>query len=151
MSRALTLLLLTLLSGCATSQTHPTDLTPPTHELAGKLRQAIWYDLQSNALIGNGNELAAGWANANSDRDPPPQLHIQDLLCRGDGQRLACEFRLLRDGGVAVYLGETAPDRLACNAKFRRSKDDGDWTIPRLPPGADGGHSRITILCEPLS
>jgi hypothetical protein len=151
MSRALSLLFVTVLSGCAMSQSRPVRLAPPTEELAGELRQAIWSDLQSNALIGNGNELAARWANANSDRDPAPLLHIQDLVCGEDGQRLACDFRLLRDGGVGVYLGETAPDRLACNAKFIRSKNDGAWTIPRLPPRVEGGHSRITVLCEPLT
>ena len=151
MWRAFILLLFSMVAGCVTSQSRAARLAPPAEELAGELRQAIWYDLQSNALIGNGNELAARWANANSDRDPAPKLHIQDLVCDSKAKRLACEFRLLRDGGVGTYLGETAPDRLACNARFRRADGGGGWSIPRLPPGPNGGHSRITIKCEPVS
>ena len=150
MWRAFILLLISMVAGCVTSHSRAARLTPPTEELAGELRQAIWYNLQSNALIGNGNELAARWASANSDRDPAPQLHIQDLLCDGKAKRLACEFRLLRDGGFGTYLNETAPDLLACNARFLRADGDGGWSIPRLPPGPNGGHSRITIKCEPV-
>jgi hypothetical protein len=138
--------MLILVAALAASQ-----MTPPNEALAGELRAAIWSDLQSNAMIGNGNELAARWANAGTDRADAPLLHIQNLLCRGGSQRLHCRFGLFREGGVATYLGETAPDRLMCQAKFRRSGTNDGWSIPRLPPGPRGGHSRITIKCKPVA
>jgi len=124
-------------------------MAPPNKDLASQLYQAIWHDLQSNALIGNGNELAARWANAGADGEDGPTLHIQNLVCGGGEKQLRCKFGLLRDGGVAMYLGHLAPDRLACAANFRRSTEG--WSIPRSPPGSKGGHSRITIKCEPLA
>lgn len=126
-------------------------MAPPEEALAGQLYAAIWSDLRSNALIGNGNELAARWANAGKDRDGTPLRHIQNLLCSGNSMQLHCLFGLLRDGGVAKYLGEPTPDRLACKADFRRSSSDDRWSIPRLPPGPRGGHSRITIKCNPVT
>lgn len=150
MTRTFTLLALasTLVSGCAYSPAPPLKAVPPDEALAGELRAEIWSDLQSNALIGNGNQLAARWANAGSDRSDAPLLHIQNLVCSGGPNSLHCYFGLLRDGGVVLYLGESAPDRLACDARFRRLGASGGWSIPRLPPGPRGGHSRITIKCQ---
>jgi hypothetical protein len=137
-----------LASGCALAPTLQPQMAPPEKETEGQLYGAIWSDLQSNAMIGNGNELAANWANAGNERDPAPQLHIQNLLCSGGGMQLRCQFGLLRDGGIASYLGEPVPDRLSCTAIFRRSGLDDRWSIPRLPPRPRGGHSRITINCQ---
>lgn len=138
-------------SGCTLSPTPHMPMVPPEEVLAGQLRAEIWSDLQSNALIGNGNELAASWARAGGDRDDARKLHIQNLLCRGSSTLLRCQFGLLRDGGVATYLGEPTPDRLSCKANFRRSGPHEPWSIPRLPPGPRGGHSRITIKCRPVT
>ena len=136
--------MLIVLTALAASQ-----MVPPEEPLAGELFGRIWYDLQSNALIGNGNELAARWYNAGPDGADAPRLHIQNLACSGSSTRLRCRFELFREGGIATTnLGEVAPDRLACRASFRRSGRDGRWSIPRLPPGPDGGHSRITIRCR---
>lgn len=140
-----------LTSGCALSTTENMNLTPPVEGDARQLRAAIWFDLESNAMIGNGNDLAARWANARSDGGNAPQLHIQDLLCSGGTTLLRCRFGLLRDGGVATYAGEPAPDRLECMAMFRRSTSNDLWSIPRLPPRPGGGHSRITIKCKPVT
>lgn len=126
-------------------------MSSPEETLAQELRAEIWSDLQSNAMIGNGNELAARWANAGSDGDDAPLLHIESLLCSKGATRLRCQFGLLRDGGVATYLREPAPDRLSCTATFRRSSPNDPWSIPRLPPGPRGGHSRITIKCKPVN
>ena len=126
------------------------QMTPPEEALARQLRAAIWNDLQSNALIGNGNELATRWANAGGEGADAPRLYIQDLLCAGGSRRLHCQFALFREGGVASYRGEPAPDRLTCRATFRRSGGADAWSIPRLPPGPEGGHSRITIKCKPV-
>ncbi|HYI49308.1 MAG TPA: hypothetical protein VEX35_12675 [Allosphingosinicella sp.] len=126
-------------------------MAPPEEALARQLRRAIWYDLSSNARIGNGNELAARWYNAGSDRREAPLLRIQDLVCRTGSARLRCRFGLFREGGPATYYGRAAPDRLECRVTFRRSRIDGSWSIPRLPPGPRGGHSRITIRCSPAS
>jgi hypothetical protein len=126
-------------------------MVAPSEELAQQLRGAIWYDLRSNVLIGNGNELAARWFNGGSDRAEAPRLHIQNLVCSGSSTRLRCRFGLFREGGVATYFGEVAPDRLACRVTFRRSGEAGSWEIPRLPPGPHGGHSRITIRCRAVA
>lgn len=123
------------------------QLVPPEENLAQQLRAEIWSDLQSNAMIGNGKELAAHWANAGSDRAEAPRLHIKDLVCAGGSTRLKCHFGLLREGGVATWLGQAVPDRLACRTTFRRARANGQWSIPRLPPTPAGGHSRITIDC----
>lgn len=138
-----------VLSGCVHLAPSRAQMALPDEELAGELYGAIWNDVQSNALIGNGNELAAQWANAGNDADEAPLLHVQNLLCRGGEAQLQCRFDPLRDGGIAPYLGQAVPDRLTCSARFRRSGDQ--WSIPRLPPGPDGGHSRITIRCQPVT
>lgn len=153
MTRSFNLIVLasTIVSGCALSTIPHAQMSPPEEPLTGQLYAAIWSDLESNALIGNGNELAARWAKAGSEGSAGLQLHIQNLLCDGSQTLLRCQFGLLRDGGVAMYLGEAAPDRLACNANFRRSGPSDDWSIPRLPPGPSGGHSRITIACQPVT
>lgn len=140
-----------LASGCVLTPAPQAEMTPPEEKVAGELYSAIWADLQSNAIIGNGNELAARWANAGREQEKAPQLHIKDLLCTDGDRRLLCRFALLRDGGVVTYLGEVAPDRLACSANFRRADATDRWDIPRLPPGPNGGHSRITIECKPVN
>ncbi|MFN3943870.1 MAG: hypothetical protein ACK4K7_02925 [Allosphingosinicella sp.] len=151
MSRAFSLIVLAsfLALGC-TSPRAQTRMTPPPEELAVQLHDAIWRDILSNAWIGNGNELAARWANARREGEEAPSLYIQNLLCVGDVARLRCRFGLFREGGVANYLGRPAPERLACAANFLRFEDEeGEgWRIPRLPPRR-GGHSRITIACRP--
>lgn len=138
--------MLTFLAALAVSQ-----MEPPEEVLARQLRAAIWFDLRSNAMIGNGNELAARWFNAGSDRTEPPLLHIENLVCSNGSTRFRCRFGLFREGGVATFLGDVAPERLACRVTFRRSGDDGRWEIPRLPPGPRGGHSRITIQCRAVA
>ena len=149
-SRTAFLLISLLIAGCTHSKNPQVDKSAPDEELAGHLYAKIWGDLNSNALIGNGNPLAAAWANAGRRRGgSAPLLHIQNLLCSGTDTLLRCEFGLLRDGGVAEYLGEPTPDKLACSANFGRADPNEQWSIPRLPPGPNGGHSRITIECEP--
>lgn len=39
------------------------QMATPEEPLAGKLRAAIWDDLQLNGMIGNGNEVAGQWMN----------------------------------------------------------------------------------------
>jgi hypothetical protein len=136
-----------LVSGCAFRPEQVSRITPPAEALARQLRAEIWGDLQSNALIGNGNSLAADWANAGRDHD---KLHIEKLLCGGTAVRLRCQFDLLRDGGVFTYLGKQVPDRLACQTRFRRAGPSEEWSIPRLPPRHGRGHSRTTIECQPV-
>ena len=137
--------------GCAHSPAQQTEMGPPEEKLAEQLYAEIWDDLRSNAIIGNGNWLAARWSNAGSEQDDAPKLHIEDLLCSGSMTLLRCRFGLLREGGVATYLGEPTPDKLACTTNFRRTEAGERWSIPRLPPGQNGGHSRITIKCEPVT
>lgn len=149
--RILVTLASALASGCVLTPASPDEMAPPEEKVAGELYAAIWADLRSNAMIGNGNALAARWANAGSEHEKAPRLHIEDLLCTDGDRRLRCRFGLLRDGDVATYLGEVAPDRLACSANFRRADASDRWTIPRLPPGPNGGHSRITIECKPVN
>ena len=153
MMRAFNLLVFAsaLATGCGSRPAPQLSMAPPEETLARELRAEIWSDLQSNWLIGNGNELAARWANAGGYGDDAPRLHIQNLVCSGGEKRLRCRFGLLRDGGVVKYLGEPVPDRLACRVNFRRSGPDDPWSIPRLPPPPDGGHSRITIKCRPVN
>ncbi|NBW08185.1 MAG: hypothetical protein EBR82_09180 [Caulobacteraceae bacterium] len=141
----------TLLSGCASLSDANTQLTAPEEPLASGIRAAIWDDVQSNALIGNGNDLLFLWANAAVDRTSHPQLHIRELRCSSGSSSRTCKFALLREGGAATYYGETAPDKLACSAQFRRSGRNENWTIPRLPPVPGDAHSRITIECTPVT
>jgi len=138
-------------SGCVHSPVRDAVMAPPQEELAEQLYAEIWSDLQSNAMIGNGNWLAARWANAGSGQNPAPKLHIEDLLCGGSATLLRCRFGLLREGGVTIYLGEPTPDKLTCTTNFRRPHAGERWAIPRLPPGKNGGHSRIAIECQPLN
>lgn len=132
--------MLTLLALLATE-----PLIAPADSTAGNLRAAIWYDLQVNAMIGNGNWLASLWYNAGSGTTP--DLHIRELRCDGGDTAQRCSFELLRDGGVTKVLGEDAPDRLACKAIFTRAKDG--WAVKHTPPHG-AGHSRTTMQCRPI-
>jgi hypothetical protein len=138
-----------VLAGCVHPAAEHAEPFKPTAPLNEKLYAAIWYDLQSNALIGNGNELAARWMNAGSGKGrPSPQLHIENLTCHGNSTNLECTFGLFREGGVANYSGQPVTDRLSCKSEFVRNAKTDEWLIPRLPPGPSGGHSRITIACS---
>jgi hypothetical protein len=123
-------------------------LNPPVPPIAGKLRAAIWYDLQVNALIGNGNWLASLWYNAGSETTP--NLHIQDLRCDGRDAAQHCSFALFRDGGASKVLGEDAPDKLGCDATFIRAKDGDGWAVKHIPPHG-AGHSQTTMRCKPIA
>lgn len=121
-------------------------LAPASEPLKGRLQSAIWADLQLNGMIGNGNWLASLWYNAGSGT--APDLHIVELRClRGrSGQR--CSFELFRDGGPAVVLGETAPDKLTCVALFARTKEG--WSVVHTSP-RKAGHSQTSMRCEALN
>lgn len=123
--------------------------TPPPEPLAGMIRGAIWEELRSNGMIGNGNEVASLWMNFWGSGDNPPQLRILDLRCRGNGHKQRCSFDLLRDGGPIMVDGKHVRDRIRCSAPFKRSDDaDGGWNIPRLSPDPRGGHTRTTMRCS---
>ena len=118
-------------------------LAQPAESLAGPIREAIWYDLQVNAMIGNGNWLASLWYNAGESAS---DLHIQDLSCRGRSNKYWCTFTLFRDGGVKMIFREQAPDRITCNAIFVRLDNGIDWAIKHRRPRTSG-HSRTTMQC----
>ena len=120
-------------------------LSAPADTPAGKLRAAIWYDLQVNALIGNGNQLASLWYNAGSETTP--NLHIRELRCDGGDTVQHCSFALLREGGATKVLGEDAPDKLACDAILTRAKNG--WAVKHTPPHG-AGHSQTTMQCKPI-
>src|SRR5690348_5790650 len=96
--------------------------SPPSEPLAGQLQAAIWRELETNALIGNGNWLASLWYNAGSEDQKAADLHIKDLACRSKTGSCLCSFNLPRDGGVTTVLGEQAPDKLTCDATFIQAK-----------------------------
>ncbi|WP_242415683.1 hypothetical protein [Sphingomonas panni] len=56
------MLILTLLAA--------TGVTVPDEPLAGRLRAAIWDDLQRYAMIGSGNVLAASMVRGGTGRTP---------------------------------------------------------------------------------
>jgi hypothetical protein len=122
------------------------QMTPPDPALARRLYGAIWDDLELNAMIGNGNRVAALWYQGQREGSAPPLLHILDLRCQGRRTPRYCSFTLFREGGVASFLGEPAPDRLACTARFHRSGSV--WWIVHIPP-LRGGHSQTAMRCEP--
>ena len=121
------------------------SLVPQSEPLKGQLQSAIWTDLQLNAIIGNGNWLASLWYNVGSDT--APDLHIVELRCSQAGSTQRCSFKLLRDGGPTVVLGETAPAKLACVALFARTKEV--WSVVHRPP-REAGHSQTSMRCEAL-
>ena len=116
----------------------------PAAPLARELKAAVWNDLQMNALIGNGNLLAADWYNAGSDTGP--NLHIRDLLCNGSRSVKRCSFRLVRDGGSVEVNGGQVPVTLVCGAAFVRGNDEGGWSVRHTPP-LRVGHSQTTMRC----
>jgi hypothetical protein len=136
--------MLTLLALMAAAQ-----ISPPDEAVTREIYAAIWNDLQTNAMIGNGNWIASLWYNAGRGSTETPDLHIRDLSCRTRANGYRCSFTLLRDGGVATPFGEEAPDRLDCNAEFFHNiGGSGGWSIKHLPPLRGGGHTRTTMRCE---
>ena len=123
--------------------------TSPVEPLVGQLRAAIWYDLQVDSMIGNGNWLGSLWYSAGSDNPKAPNLHIQDLRCRSGGETYGCLFTLFRDGGVSTVLGDKAPDKLECKATFVRVKDEEGWSVKHIPPRRTG-HSQTTMRCKAM-
>ena len=139
----------TMVASCKTTNGSASEPFEPDRDLASQLYGLIWYDLQSNAMIGNGNELAAAWANAGQKLDESPALHIEHLRCSGGDRKLSCEYELVREGGAISYRGKAVPARLFCGNEFRRERNSQEWSIPRIPPNPSGGHSKITIECAP--
>lgn len=126
------------------------SLSPPAEPLAGRLRAAIWSDLQLNAMIGNGNWPASLWYNAGQEDVKAPDLHILDMFCGSNREGYRCSFILLRDGGVRTVFNEAAPVRLDCSAQFVRSKEPGEWAVKHRPPRGSG-HSRTDMQCKAVS
>jgi hypothetical protein len=124
------------------------QMAPPAEPLTGKLRGAIWNDLETNGMIGNGNEIAWLWMNFWGYRDDAPMLRMSGLVCRGNATRQHCRFNLLREGGVIQFDGRPVSDRIHCEAPFRRYGAPGEWGIPHLPPRPGGGHSTTTMQCH---
>jgi hypothetical protein len=118
-------------------------LEAPPEPVKGQVQSAIWADLQTNAMIGNGNWLASLWYQAGSDT--APNLHIQHLACAKTRSGQRCSFVLHRDGGPITILNETAPDNLACVADFTEAK--GEWSIVHTPPRKTG-HSKTSMRCK---
>lgn len=118
-------------------------LTPPSVPLKGELQAAIWADLQLNAMIGSGNWLAALWYNA--PLGDGQNLHVADLLCGKHHAGQRCLFTLLRDGGPSMVLGQAAPDKLVCDARFTHRRDG--WAVVHTPPRGHG-HSQTTMECK---
>ena len=125
-------------------------LTPPEEPLAGQLRAAIWYDLQLNAVIGNGNWIASLWYNAGQNQATAPDLHIQSMCCRNNNEGHRCAFTLWRDGGARMAFNEMAPDKLTCTAQFIRSNNPDGWKVKHWPPRGPG-HSQTDLRCEDSS
>jgi hypothetical protein len=123
------------------------SLSPPQEPLAGQLRAAIWYDLQLNAVIGNGNRLASLWYNAGQEDAKAPALHILDMSCGSNREGHHCSFLLLRDGGVRMDFNEAAPDRLICTAQLVRREESDGWKVKHRPPRGSG-HSRTDMQCK---
>lgn len=124
-----------------------TLMAPPPEPLAGKLRAAIWHDVELNGMVDNGNEVAYEWLNYWGDANTAPTLHLLDLQCRGGGHAQDCRFTLVREGGPIVGRVERIPDRIDCRAKLRRIKGEVGWEVPHRPPSHKGGHSRTTMTC----
>jgi len=117
----------------------------PQEPLASSLREAIWYDLQVNAMIGNGNWLGSLWYNAGSDAEK--NLHLDKLTCSGGASRKSCEFSLVRDGGPKTVMGEIAPASLSCTVTLTLSGDDKEWAVLHTPP-KKVGHSKTSMRCR---
>ncbi len=122
-------------------------LSVPDESLAGQLRAAIWDDLQRNAMIGNGNGLAASWYLAGEEESRPPRLRIQALDCIEIRAGQRCSFTLWREDGLRRVLGKVAPDRLSCRAQFVREQQAGEWSVLHRPPRR-AGHSRTDMPCR---
>ncbi len=122
-------------------------MAPPPEPLAGKLRAAIWADVELNGMIGNGNQVASEWLNYWNDRSGAPNLHIVELQCHGGNRVQECRFSLLREGGTISEHGKQIADRIYCRTKLRRTANGDDWEVPHRPPPPKGGHSRTTMTC----
>ena len=122
------------------------SLAPPSEPLKKQLQSAIWADLQLNGMIGSGNWLASLWYDAGSGT--APDLHIVELRCLQGRSGQRCSFELVRDGGPTMVLGETAPDKLTCVARFARTKEG--WSVVHTPP-RKAGHSQTSMQCEALT
>jgi hypothetical protein len=115
----------------------------PPAALRQQLQSAIWSDLETNAMIGNGNWAGSLWYNAAEGIDE--QLHIQQLRCNKRGSRQHCAFDLVRDGRPKMVLGESASVRLRCVAQFVRFGKG--WAVRHTPPHKVG-HSRTSMVCD---
>lgn len=118
----------------------------PPATLRQQLQSAIWSDLETNAMIGNGNWAGSLWYNAAEGTDE--QLHIQQLRCDKLRSRQHCAFDLVRDGPPKMILGESAPARLRCVAQFVRFGKG--WAVRHTPPHKVG-HSQTSMVCDALN
>lgn len=119
----------------------------PAAPLDGQLNAAIWHDLEANAMIGNGDRLAALWANAGNEK--ALTLHIEQLRCRQQKSVKQCSFTLARDGGKITVFGKDAPEQLRCIASLEKIRDA--WQVIHQPPKKHRGHSQSSMNCNLLT
>ncbi|MGW8203992.1 hypothetical protein ACWGM0_15790 [Sphingomonas bisphenolicum] len=110
----------------------------PAAPLDGQLNAAIWHDLEANAMIGNGDRLAALWANAGNEK--ALTLHIEQLRCRqqksvkqcSSGARWRENHRIWEgcSGAIAVhsFLGKDQ----GCMASYPSTAEEAQGPQPKL-------------------
>lgn len=111
---------------------------------------AIWFDLERNAMIGNGNDtVSSEWFYGHGE-DNPPKLSIVDLVCRRTRSLQRCKFDLLRaTDNDAPQADKAEPNRLSCKAKlqFQTTQNQG-WHVIHYPPLRRHSHSETSMKCK---
>lgn len=132
------------LSSCAIGRGTIRMAKAPNDIVAGKLRSAIWGDLQHELMINWG-----GWSDLlrGSDDDEELMLRIDDIRCQSSKLRQLCAFDLVRENELKRASDKDVPKALHCTARFIYL--DEEWTVRRLPPHK-GGHSRTTMRCSTI-
>jgi hypothetical protein len=130
-----------LLAGCANSPGSGSAFS------ARDAYRAIWGDLEFNAWLGNGNDIAGFDWYFGPDQSGRTH-HIKELNCSGRGHLRKCYFLLLRDPkpDLDSEAERRQPPLLSCRAFFLLTEDEG-WRVSHLP-ASDGGHSRTTMVCH---
>lgn len=115
---------------------------------------AIFDDMQTNAIIGNGNDLVSWPWYFGHDHGHRPELRISEVRCGVRPGGRSCSFLVTRTADPrSARPAEDAGEhrRLRCSASLARMRQEDRryvWQVIHAPPSNPGGHSRTSMRCR---
>ena len=119
---------------------------PAAKELTGP----IFYDLEVNAMIGNGNDAVDWEWWYGIEKSDEVTIRIRQIDCRPRSRTIKCSFILDRSvlRSKQMVADSTIASALSCKAILEPNAGGG-WNVKHYPPKRSG-HSRTSMRCKTM-